>query len=78
MPRFAVRLSFALLLLSGEDWEVSDRAEWMSPLDLVDDDVLVVIHVISQVLLLVAIALHVGFVLKHQFVDRDRFIRRML
>jgi len=68
----------ALLLLSGEDWEVSDRAEWMSPLDLVDDDVLVVIHVISQMLLLVAIALHVGFVLKHQVVDRDRFIRRML
>ena len=68
----------ALILLSGEDWEVSDRGEWMSPLDLVDDDLLVGVHVSSQILLLVAITLHVGFVLKHQFVDRDRFIRRML
>ena len=68
----------ALILISGEDWEVGDRAEWMSPLDLVDDGVLASIHIGSQVLLLVAIALHVGFVLKHQFVDRDRFIRRML
>lgn len=68
----------ALLLLSGEEWEISDRGEWMSPLDLVDDNVLVAVHVSAQVLLLIAIALHVGFVLKHQFVDRDRFIRRML
>ncbi|WP_172979825.1 cytochrome b [Agromyces agglutinans] len=68
----------ALVLLSGEDWEVGDRAEWIAPLDLVDDDLLVGIHVASQILLLVTIALHVGFVLKHQFVDRDRFIRRMV
>ena len=50
----------------------------MSPLDLVDDGIVATIHIGSQVLLLVAIALHVGFVLKHQFVDRDRFLRRML
>jgi cytochrome b561 len=68
----------ALILLSGEDWEVADRVEWISPLDLVDDDLLVAIHVAAQVLLLVAIALHVGFVLKHHFVDRDRFLRRMI
>ena len=68
----------ALVLLSGEDFEVADRAEWQAPLDLVDDDLLVGVHVASQVLLLVAIALHVGFVLKHQFVDRDRYVRRML
>jgi cytochrome b561 len=67
-----------LVLLSGEDREVTDRLDWMSPLDLVDDDLLVAIHVSAQILLLVAIALHVGFVLKHQFVDRDRFVRRMI
>ncbi|MFF2372087.1 cytochrome b [Agromyces sp. NPDC058110] len=68
----------ALVLLSGEDWETGDRTEWMSPLDVVDDDLLVGVHVTSQVLLLCAIALHVGFVLKHQWVDRDRLLRRML
>ncbi|WP_353808803.1 cytochrome b [Agromyces sp. SYSU T00194] len=68
----------ALVLLSGEDFEVSDRGEWEAPLDVIDDDLLVGVHVASQVLLLVAIALHVGFVLKHQLVDRDRLLRRML
>ncbi|UOE44139.1 cytochrome b [Agromyces larvae] len=68
----------ALVLLSGEDWEVGDDVEWRSPLDVVDDDLLVGVHVTSQILLLVAIALHVGFVLKHQVVDRDRFVRRMV
>ena len=68
----------ALLLLSGEDWETGDRTEWTSPWDVVDDDLLVGVHVTSQILLLCAIALHVGFVLKHQFIDRDRMLRRML
>ncbi|QEO13824.1 cytochrome b [Agromyces intestinalis] len=68
----------ALILLSGEDWEVGDDVEWMSPLDVIDDDLLVVVHVTAQILLLVTIALHVGFVLKHQLVDRDRFLRRMV
>lgn len=68
----------ALVLISGEDWEIADRAEWTAPLELVDDDLLVGVHVTLQILMLVAIALHVGFVLKHQFVDRDRFLRRMV
>lgn len=68
----------ALVLLSGEDWETGDRTEWTSPWDLVDDDLLVGVHVTSQILLLCAIALHVGFVLKHQLIDRDRLLRRML
>ncbi len=68
----------ALLLLSGEDWETGDRTDWTSPWDLVDDGLLLGVHVTSQILLLCAIALHVGFVLKHQFIDRDRMLRRML
>lgn len=68
----------ALLLLSGEDWETGDGTEWTSPWALVDDDLLVGVHVTSQILLLCAIALHVGFVLKHQFIDRDRLLQRML
>lgn len=68
----------ALVLLSGEDWETGDRTEWTSPWDLIDDDLLVAVHVTSQILLLCVIALHVGFVLKHQLIDRDRLLRRML
>ena len=44
---------------------------------LVDDDLLPV-HVASHVTFFVAIALHVGLVLKHQLLDRDRLLRRML
>lgn len=68
----------ALVLISGEDWETGDRTEWVAPWSLVDGDLLVGVHVTSQILLLCAIALHVGFVLKHQFIDRDRLLRRML
>ncbi|WP_164863465.1 cytochrome b [Agromyces sp. LHK192] len=68
----------ALVFLTGEDWETGDRTEWTSPIELFDDDLLVAVHVTAQVLLLVAIVLHVGFVLKRQIVDRDRFLRRML
>lgn len=44
---------------------------------LVDDDLLW-LHVMSHVVFFVALALHVGLVLKHQIVDRDRLLRRML
>ncbi|WP_251151036.1 cytochrome b/b6 domain-containing protein [Cellulosimicrobium sp. Marseille-Q4280] len=44
---------------------------------LVDDDLLW-LHVASHVVFFVALALHVGLVLKHQVVDRDRLLRRML
>jgi cytochrome b561 len=68
----------ALVLISGEDWETGDRTEWIAPWSLVDGDLLVGVHVTAQILLLCAIALHIGFVLKHQFIDRDRLLRRML
>ncbi|MGW9450832.1 cytochrome b [Streptomyces sp. NPDC055632] len=43
-----------------------------------DDDGLLWVHVTAQVLFLAALACHVGLVLKHQLVDRDRLLRRML
>jgi cytochrome b561 len=36
------------------------------------------LHAITRVLLLLTIVLHVGFILKHQFVNRDRLLNRML
>ena len=42
-----------------------------------DDDVLP-LHVAAHVAFFVALALHVGLVLKHQLVDRDRLLARML
>ncbi|KOX34320.1 MULTISPECIES: cytochrome b [unclassified Streptomyces] len=43
-----------------------------------DDDGLLWVHVTAQVGFLAALACHVGLVLKHQLVDRDRLLRRML
>lgn len=44
---------------------------------LVDDDA-VGIHVAAHLTFFVALAAHVGLVLKHQLLDRDRLLRRML
>jgi cytochrome b561 len=44
---------------------------------LVSDDALAV-HVTFHVVFFVAFAAHVGLVLKHQLVERDRLLRRML
>jgi cytochrome b561 len=45
---------------------------------LVVGDDLVAVHVASHVAFFVALAAHVGLVLKHQLVDRDGLLRRML
>ena len=45
---------------------------------LADDDDLLGAHVATHVAFFVVIALHVGMVAKHQLVDRDQFLRRML
>jgi cytochrome b561 len=42
-----------------------------------DDDVLP-LHVAAHIAFFVALALHLGLVLKHQLVDRDRLLARML
>ena len=44
---------------------------------LVSDDALPV-HVASHITFFVAVSVHVGLVLKHQLIDRDRLLRRML
>lgn len=44
---------------------------------LVNDDA-VAIHVTSHITFFVVIAVHVGLVLKHQLIDRDHLLRRMI
>jgi cytochrome b561 len=67
----------ALVLLSGEDWDIGG-VRWQAPLDVVDDDVLLGAHVATHLTFFAALAVHVGLVLKHQLIDRDRLLRRML
>ena len=45
---------------------------------LLGDDDLLWLHVTSHVVFLVALAAHVGLVLKHTLLDRDRLLARML
>ncbi len=67
----------ALVLVSGEDWDLGTRG-WQAPYEWIDDDVLLVTHIATHVTFLAALCIHVGLVLKHQFVDRDRLLRRMI
>ena len=67
----------ALVLVSGEDWDLG-RGEWQAPREWVDDDVALGAHVTTHVVFFATVAAHVGLVLKHQLVDRDGLLRRML
>jgi cytochrome b561 len=67
----------ALLFVSGEDWDLLGR-EWEAPLDLIDDDLLLGAHISAHLLFFVAIAAHLGLMFKHQLVNRDGLLRRML
>ena len=42
------------------------------------DDDLLALHVTAHVFFFTALAAHVGLVVKHQVVDRDRLLARML
>ncbi|MFO7293813.1 MAG: cytochrome b/b6 domain-containing protein [Acidimicrobiia bacterium] len=66
-----------LFLFSGESWELG-RGEWRAPWAWVDDDVLLAVHIAGHALFFLAIAVHVGIALKHQLIDRDGLLRRML
>lgn len=68
---------FVLVLISGEDWDMG-RGEWEAPLELIDDDVALAAHIATHVAFLGALAIHIGMVLKHQLIDRDGLLRRML
>ena len=45
---------------------------------LQDDEDAVTPHIVTHIAFFVVIVLHVGLVLKHQLIDRDRLLRRML
>lgn len=45
---------------------------------LLSGDDLLVAHVVSHLVFFAALALHVGLVLKHQLIDRDHLLRRMV
>lgn len=66
----------ALVIASGEDWDMV-RGEWQAPFEVVDDDVLLGAHIATHLAFLAALALHLGVVAKHQFIHRDRLLRRM-
>lgn len=68
---------FALVLVSGEDWELGTRT-WQAPLELFDDDVWLGAHITTHIVFLGAFVVHVALVLKHQFWDRDDLLGRML
>lgn len=75
---FLIPISGLLLLLaSGEDWDLGQR-EWQAPVELVDDDVLLGVHIATHVTFFAALSVHVAMVAKHQLLDRDGLLRRML
>jgi cytochrome b561 len=67
----------ALLLLTGEDWDLTG-SEWVAPVELADDDVVLGAHIATHLAFFVAFTVHVGMVLRHQILYRDGLLRRML
>jgi cytochrome b561 len=66
----------ALVFASGEDVQVFG-VETPSG-ELADDDVLLTVHIAMQIAFFVVVGLHIGLVLKHLVVNRDRLLQRML
>lgn len=62
----------ALVLFSGEDWELSGDREYRAPLELIDHDILLGLHITSHVIFFAALAVHLTLVAK------NRLLRRML
>ncbi len=67
----------ALLFLSGEDWDLGRGRILLSPVEVVEDDLLLGVHIAAQLTFFAALLVHVGLVLKHQLIDRDHLLRRM-
>jgi cytochrome b561 len=67
-----------LLLGSGEDWDIGADGEWQAPFEIADDGLLLTAHIATHLTFFAAFVVHVGIVLKHQLVDRDRLLNRML
>lgn len=68
----------ALVLVTGEDWDVGRELEWRAPVEWIDDDLVLGAHIVGHLIFFTAFAAHLGLVLKHQMFDRDRLFRRML
>jgi cytochrome b561 len=68
----------SLVLASGEDWDIGESGEWQAPFELADGDVLLSAHIATQLTFFTLLAVHIAIVLKHQLVDRDRLLNRML
>ncbi|MGH3506706.1 MAG: cytochrome b, partial [Nocardioidaceae bacterium] len=66
-----------LVFLSGVDWELGGR-EWTVPWELADFELLLTAHIATHTVFFAALLIHVGLVLKHQLIDRDRLLNRML
>jgi cytochrome b561 len=81
LPPWAATLSPRERRLAGSTEHVLLASLFAVPLSgfalLVGGDDLVALHVATHVAFFVALAAHVGLVLKHQVVDRDRLLRRM-
>lgn len=67
-----------LFALSGEDWDISEDHEWIGPLEVVDDDVWLVVHVASHVVFFMVLAVHLAIVARHTVLRREGLLRRML
>lgn len=67
----------ALVSISGEDWDLNG-GEWVAPREWIDDDVLLAAHISAHLVFFAAFFAHVGLVMKHQLIDRDGLLRRML
>ncbi len=61
-----------LVLLSGEDWDLGGGREWQAPLEVVDDDVWLGLHIATHVAFFLTLAVHLTLVAK------NRLLRRML
>jgi cytochrome b561 len=76
---FLIPLSgLALLLGTGAKWEFGGKRPWEAPWDFAEDDTLLTVHIVTHVAFFVVLALHIGLVLKHQLINRDRLLNRML
>lgn len=71
-----------LLLLAADEGELDLAGFGEFELEWAEngrwEDIFAAAHAWSGYVLLAAVALHVGFVLKHQFINRDRLAFRML
>jgi hypothetical protein len=58
------------LFFSGEERELADRREWLPPFDVVPDDLMLGLHIAGHVTFYIALAVHVGLVLRRRTLSR--------